>query len=588
MRVLEARLTDGATDSTAPAQRRHARSSADGCARPSRRSPWHKPGDRGSADARDVARNSSVDRETDATEMQDSPCEDGPAALPRGSGAARRLALALDEAGLLAPGADSSSSGRVRLTHASRTGNLRPEKRAVSEERLQWERRCAHEVERKLGLLEEAHDKEARDIVCQEVLDDLTGELDDHALVCLEAPRGSRFYEILAEHYDDDENHADAERLLALCQGQWVSVLVPPIYALLLHRWLLTRPDAGGRDDRARNAHIMLLAARDLMRGDADGGASKFLPLFRFLNDSVVFDDEARASLPRQSVLEACAVVAGMSPYYLGPNYVRYNFRNFPAPPGSDKRTPSRVRGVPGGFQAVGGWAKAAAGPRTGPELFMQQVSRTLCAMQAEHALVTCLRRLRALKGVPELRGIGTMVSLEFQSVLYTLTQEGGPRYPTRAVRHAADAALDALFPMGASSRRAARLFFWLMHPVDVARGAWTQAGAAAAAVAGAVVRLSTALPFSDAPALLPAPPLHEGASMPSEDVPVDGEPAGSTDAEDVDVPEGADGAAREAEPTGLVGRVRCAVGGAAGAAERRVMGWVSWLQERSVDPRRA
>lgn len=52
----------------------------------------------------------------------------------------------------------------------------------------------------------------------------------------------------------------------------------------------------------------------------------------------------------------------------------------------------------------------------------------------------------------------------------------GGPRYVPRAVNTAAFRALDALFPMGACSRRAVSLAFRLSHPKE-----WLHAAAAAA-----------------------------------------------------------------------------------------------------------
>lgn len=54
--------------------------------------------------------------------------------------------------------------------------------------------------------------------------------------------------------------------------------------------------------------------------------------------------------------------------------------------------------------------------------------------------------------------------------------QVGGPRYVPRAVNAAAFRALDALFPMGAWSRRIVSLGFRLLHPQE-----WLRAAAAAA-----------------------------------------------------------------------------------------------------------
>ncbi len=64
--------------------------------------------------------------------------------------------------------------------------------------------------------------------------------------------------------------------------------------------------------------------------------------------------------------------------------------------------------------------------------------------------------------------------------------QVGGPRYVPRAVNAAAFRVLDALFPMGALSRRAVSLAFRLLHPGEWLRGATAAARSCARALLAA------------------------------------------------------------------------------------------------------
>lgn len=62
-----------------------------------------------------------------------------------------------------------------------------------------------------------------------------------------------------------------AGELLSLCRSLWAHSFVGPIYALLLHRWLLSRPDAGGAGERIKHLHVLISGARDLFIGVSSG-----------------------------------------------------------------------------------------------------------------------------------------------------------------------------------------------------------------------------------------------------------------------------------------------------------------------------
>jgi hypothetical protein len=56
-----------------------------------------------------------------------------------------------------------------------------------------------------------------------------------------------------------DTNAADA--VLYFCKRLWGQSIVGAIFALLLHRWLLLRPEAGGLEQRQKHVHVLMLGA---------------------------------------------------------------------------------------------------------------------------------------------------------------------------------------------------------------------------------------------------------------------------------------------------------------------------------------
>ena len=60
-----------------------------------------------------------------------------------------------------------------------------------------------------------------------------------------------------------------AEALLHICRKLWHQPYIAPVYALLLHQWLLLKKDAGGWEQRQKHVNVLVLGE----------GPAAFLPL---------------------------------------------------------------------------------------------------------------------------------------------------------------------------------------------------------------------------------------------------------------------------------------------------------------------
>lgn len=52
-----------------------------------------------------------------------------------------------------------------------------------------------------------------------------------------------------------------ADTVLYFCKRLWGQPYVAPVFALLLHRWLLLRPEAGGSEQRQKHVNVLMLGA---------------------------------------------------------------------------------------------------------------------------------------------------------------------------------------------------------------------------------------------------------------------------------------------------------------------------------------
>ena len=67
--------------------------------------------------------------------------------------------------------------------------------------------------------------------------------------------------EILRIGSPPQQAHDAAEALLYVCRRLWGQPHVAPIYAMLLHQWLLLRKDAGGAEQRLKHLKVMVSGA---------------------------------------------------------------------------------------------------------------------------------------------------------------------------------------------------------------------------------------------------------------------------------------------------------------------------------------
>jgi len=356
---------------------------------------------------------------------------------------------------------------------------------------------------------ESAELKADRDAICGEVFSDVTGEVDEasaarlgmpwHAnrggvggrslstssstpsssssfssssSLCHTSNQNALFYEVLAPFLA--ANPALADALLGVMRRLWGQAYVAPIYALLLHRWLLTHRDAGLRQNRTKHVHVLAIGAQQLFWSDVHSDAVRFQPLFGWLAGAVALDPRRVAldALPLQCRAGLLAVVAAFLPYYSNsPRSFAAALRAMPSP----KTLAPPPRGCP------------HAG---GVDLVLTEAADMMKLLKSDSSILIWLSSLRGAAAFPALLstrkgGASRAARLRLQSSLHGLTARGGPRYLSPAVRAAAFDALDDLFPAGAAPRKVvavlAAAWAWA-----AALWASTGAGAALAAASGA------------------------------------------------------------------------------------------------------
>lgn len=296
------------------------------------------------------------------------------------------------------------------------------------------EDRLSQEVLRKLSLATKADQKEDRDIICSEVFADITEELNESALktVRFERPLGNsssgkkktvRWYQVLAPFFVTSDD--TSVKLLSLCKKLWGQPFTAPVFALLLHQWLLLDPEAGGSEERLKHINILVSGSRQLFLGDVDTNLRAFEPLFRFFfllthKESDLGDDD----------LLLLGLVASFLPYYSATN--EGEFADY-----LGSNTPERVDFMVG-----------------------KMVDTLAKDVRADEACITYLKVMVHLNRNNLLSKLRTSTRIRLQGTLYSLTRPGGPRYASRAVNKVAFHALDQLFPHGRRTRRMINLMF--------------------------------------------------------------------------------------------------------------------------------
>ena len=298
----------------------------------------------------------------------------------------------------------------------------------------------------------------------------------------LHLPAPCLYYQVLATHLASAPTLADA--LLGVLRKLWGNAYGPPLYALLLHRWLLACPRAGLPAHRQKHVHVLVVGAQQLFWADVHSGATRFAPLYRFLWRAVADTPAAPGgALPLQSRAGMLTVLAAFLPYYGGAAGFADGLTRMPAP----RTLAPPPRGAP------------HAG---GADLVLREAADMLSLLKSETALLTCLTSMRGAAGARALAAAPAAARLRLQSSLYALTVPGGPRYLPQSVRSAAFDTLDALFPRGALLRRGvalaarvwARSAAWPRVAADAAAAA-LDAGAAVAGWAARSLRAAAAVP---------------------------------------------------------------------------------------------
>lgn len=311
------------------------------------------------------------------------------------------------------------------------------------------EHQLHQELLRKLGLALKVDTIEDRNIICAEVFNDITGDIDYQAQDALNAGSASIFFEVLSRFYEQKWDAAEA--LLFICRQLWGQPYIVPVYALLLHRWLLLGNRAAGSQERDKYVNVLIAGAKQLFDLDVSKATARFQAMYDSLLSVISEADSpnrATKSAPRlasSSRDTLIRLVAAYTPYYADPPKVKACLFGLPAL--STQRadastlhdyivteTTAMLHGIP----SVGGLLRYLAGL---------------------DPLLRCSTDWRAT--------VGTVPLLRLQGTLYSLTVPGGPRYYPIEVRRKGVQALNHAFPTGSQSRGMVRLLFRLMHPSD-------------------------------------------------------------------------------------------------------------------------
>lgn len=305
--------------------------------------------------------------------------------------------------------------------------------------------RLTREVLRKLNLAVNVDIQLDRDVICKEVFDDITGELNEAAKETT-GTIYTHWYEVLAPYFC--KTSTASENLLVVCRKLWGQLYIPSIFALLLHQWILVHPDAGGIDQRLKLLTVLVSGAKPLFIGDAESGGDAFATLYDFITEAVVLaykDNDRLNQLPSPGREGIMGLTASFLPYYSHTSEATFltSLRNFPAP-----FTSGRAR-------------------TTGLDFAIDKIVDALSRdIKSVDALSRYINALSALKLDPELlSSMRTSTRMRLQGELYSLTQSGGPRYAPRKINKLAFRTLDSLFPHGRINRRLINLGFRFLHP---------------------------------------------------------------------------------------------------------------------------
>ncbi|XP_010535549.1 PREDICTED: uncharacterized protein LOC104810819 isoform X2 [Tarenaya hassleriana] len=223
------------------------------------------------------------------------------------------------------------------------------------------------------------------------------------------------FFDVLADYYVKvPESGKDIlESMLQL----WSQSFASHIFYLLFHKWLF--------EVQLDNQEILLRYSSALVQGaasvfwiDIQTNAWRFQTLFRYLLEKVALEPSRLNKIPIQAQRDLYFLLSRFILFYNSVDKLESFLGHFPE--------------FPNTF-LVGGPA----------DFFVIELADQLQKLKVEPVLLHYLSQMKVLR--MELR---LTTSTRLKTCLYSFASPGGPMYPTRAVRHAAWATLDSLYPV--------------------------------------------------------------------------------------------------------------------------------------------
>ncbi|CAI5980016.1 unnamed protein product [Closterium sp. NIES-64] len=240
------------------------------------------------------------------------------------------------------------------------------------------------------------------------------------------------FYEVLAQHYAESE--ASVAALLPLFAPLWSCVFSSQIFALLLHRWLYSSPKPHSEEVH-RYTRAFMTGVEGIFWIDLQSNEQRFCPLFNFVMERIVMDEQRFALVPPLFQKDMFCTVARCFFLYQ-----------------SGTRLPALL--------AAASRQEALHGATA--DIFVTELTNQLQRIKVEPVLLLFLHRCTALKGL-DLR---SATAIRLQVALHSMAVPGGPLFPTRPVRQAARSALDTLYPVGRMFRHMISFSFRILHPL--------------------------------------------------------------------------------------------------------------------------
>uniref|UniRef100_A0A803LCM0 Uncharacterized protein n=1 Tax=Chenopodium quinoa TaxID=63459 RepID=A0A803LCM0_CHEQI len=300
----------------------------------------------------------------------------------------------------------------------------------------------SQEIQKKLQRAE-ASPSQRRNVL-QELFADIALEVDDRAKdiilsrgaeIIVPAEEGIEdhlcFYDVLSGHFIRVPE--DGQPILDLIVKLWSQSFASHIFALLFHKWFF-EVEIKDSEKLLRYSSALVQGSANVFWMDIQTNTRRFQSLFHYLLQDVTLDQSRLTKLVLQAQRDLVLLLSRFIFFYNAVDKLGDFLNNFPTFPNSF---------------LIGGPA----------DMFVIELTDQLLKLKVEPVLLHYLSQIKVLQGL-ELR---MTTSTRLKTCLYSFTSPGGPMYPTRAVRHSAWDALDALFPVGQYPRHLISLFFRLL-----------------------------------------------------------------------------------------------------------------------------